>query len=838
MKHLYPVGRLLVFSILVTGFVSLSAQETDRKAYLKAFQHADMYYYYDQNYLKASTLYEPLVKDHPENYNLAAKLGICYLNLEGMNNDALQLLKKASKGVVSSDQEYQQTGEKAPLDTYLYLGIAFHRCDSLEQALTFFYDAKKRLADSEVYQEDFIDLQIRNCRYAMEMRKRPLRIISDYFAPWLRDYPGACNPVLAKNDSVFIFTVKNEGITQVYCSYKNKAWDRPSNITKQLGGFDRFYTNSITGDGKMLILFMDDGGDGNLYYSIRKDTTWTKIKSVGKFVNSVYWEDFGFITPDGQTMYFSSNRRGGIGELDIWTSQKAADGSWEKPVNCGDIINTPYDENTPYFDPENSALLFSSVGHMSIGGYDIFRSISRGSTWTQPVGMPYAFNTVIENTDFILNNDAPGFVASRFDTRTNVRNIYAIVAVDPADELTKASGTIKLEDGMEVDPRVTLVTVKNLKTGEIMQNIPITTDGSFNFEIKPGDYQVFVSHDGYNTDTINLSLPLYYSGQFLAVNPSLKPDKVSAGDFLSIKNILFGYDSIALTNDARPSLELLKNIMINYPELTIEVAGYTDSRGTTTYNKKLADRRAQAVIDYFTSSGMDAARFVKRAFGESNFAAVNTNLDGSDNPEGRKYNRRVTFGIVNPKTGIILRQEAYTPQHLRQASSMKYSIILKQTKEKLYPGYFSNLIKDEMLFVRSIMTDTLNLYALGVFYNRSDAVTYLAYLKENGLNDAYIINQYDLENDSEMNITESAVGKSSLTRKVFTIQLKATRTPINIGVVFPGYQGVKEMVADDGLYKYTYGEYPTIAKAKDVLVEVKKDFADAFIREINVLIKN
>ncbi len=136
------------------------------------------------------------------------------------------------------------------------------------------------------------------------------------------------------------------------------------------------------------------------------------------------------------------------------------------------------------------------------------------------------------------------------------------------------------------------------------------------------------------------------------------------------------------------------------------------------------------------------------------------------------------------------------------------------------------------------MTDTLNLYALGVFYNRSDAVTYLAYLKENGLNDAYIINQYDLENDSEMNITESAVGKSSLTRKVFTIQLKATRTPLNIGVVFPGYQGVKEMVADDGLYKYTYGEYPTIAKAKDVLVEVKKDFADAFIREINVLINN
>ncbi len=831
------MGRFLIFSLLASGFVSLSGQETARKDFIKAFQNADMYYYYDQDYLKAAALYEPLVEAHPENYNLAAKLGICYLNLDGKNNEALQLLKKASGGVVSSEKEYKQTGEKAPLDTYLYVGIAFHRADSLDKALTFFYDAKKRLAESEPYQADFIDLQIRNCRYAMEMKKRPLRIISEYFTPWLKDYSGACNPVLAKNDSVFIFTVKNEGKTQVYCSYKkNKVWERPSNITRQLGGFERFYTNSITGNGRMLILFMDDGGDGNLYYSMRKDTTWTKIKSVGKYVNSIYWEDYGFITPDGKTMYFSSNRPGGEGELDIWTSQKLADGSWERPVNCGNVINTPYDENTPFFDPENNALLFSSIGHISMGAYDEFRSINRGGVWTQPVGMPYAFNTVSENKDFILNNNAPGFVASRYDEKTHTRNIYSIVAVDPADELTKASGTIKLEDGMEVDPKISLITVRNVQTGEITQNIPIGPDGSFNFDIKPGEYQVFISSDGYNTDTINLSLPLYFSGKYLAVNPTLKPDKVSAGDFLSIKNVLFDFDSYAISDDAKPSMELLKNIMINYPELTIEVAGYTDAKGSTTYNRKLADKRAQSVINYFASSGIDSTKFVKKAFGESNFAAVNTNPDGSDNPEGRKYNRRVTFGIVNPKTGVVLRQEAYTPEHLRQPHSMKYSIVLLQTKEKLYPGYFSNLIKDEMLFVRTIPTDSLNLYALGVFYNRPDAVTYLGFLRENGLKDAYIINQYDLENDSEMTSAETKIGESALTRKVFTIQLKATKTPIDAARIFPGYKGVREIAADDGFYKYTYGEYASIAKAKEALVSVKKDYNDAFIREVNVLI--
>jgi hypothetical protein len=273
--------------------------------------------------------------------------------------------------------------------------------------------------------------------------------------------------------------------------------------------------------------------------------------------------------------------------------------------------------------------------------------------------------------------------------------------------------------------------------------------------------------------------------------------------------------------------------MINYPDLIIEVAGYTDAKGSTDYNKKLANKRAQAVINYFTSKGIDMTKFVKKAFGESNFTAINSNPDGSDNPEGRKYNRRVTFGIRNPKTGVVLRQEAYTPQHLRQSSTMKYSIVLERTTDRLYPGYFSSLINDEMLFVRTIMTDSLNLYVLGVFYNRPDAVTYLGYLRENGLKD-YIINQYDIDNLSEKLNAVGSIENPLLTRKAFTIQLKATKSPIEISRVFSAYEGVKEILSDDGFYKYVFGEYESIAKAREALTDIKKDFDDAFIKEINV----
>ncbi len=835
MKHLYFYRRLAIFSILLTGFVSLNSQETEQKELLRAVQEADLSYYYDQDYEKAAQLYEPIYKANPDNNNLAAKLGICYLNLEGRKAEALELLKEASKNIAADEKEYKEYGDKAPMDTYFYLAIAYHKNDSLEKAIALYTQVKQNLTETETSREEFIDLQIRDCRYAIEMKKKPMRLLSDLFAPWLAEYPGACNPVLAKNDSVFVFTVKQGGRTAIYCSYKTAGkWENPSNITPQIGDYDRLYSNSITGDGRTLILYMDDGGDGNLYLSERTDTIWTRIRNVGRYVNSIYWESHGFITPDGSTMYFASNRPGGEGELDIWISERAADRSWKVPVNCGSTINTPYDENTPYFDTENDALIFSSVGHISMGGYDVFRSTRRGGGWTQPVGMPFAFNNVSENIHFILNNNAPGFIASRIDDKTQTTNIYAIVAVDPAEEITLASGNIFLEDGMEVDPAQARITIKNLTTGKILQDIAVSDSGTFRFEVKPGDYQVFASYPGYLTDTLELNLPLYFMGTYLEVNPSLVPGKVSSGDFLSIQNVLFEYDSASITSEARQSLEVLKNIMITHPELKVEVAGYTDAKGSTDYNRRLADRRAQSVIDYLTATGIESSRFTKRAFGESNFAAVNTNTDGSDNPEGRQYNRRATFGIINPQTGVVLRQEVYTPEHLRQPSSMKYSIILLKTSKILTPAYFGEIISNESLVLRSIRQDTLIIYALGTFFNRTDAVTYLGFLQEKGLKEAYIVNQYDLDNESGRVTDTNSDAQTVATRRVYTVQLKATRNKLDIASVFPGIEGVREVKAEDGYYKYTIGEYESVTAARNALGPFKEMFDDAFIRVIDL----
>jgi len=747
------------------------------------------------------------------------------------------LLLKASENVVTNDKEYAEDGEKAPLETYLYLGIAYHRNDSLQKAAALFSEAKKILAGSDTFREEYIDNQIRDSRYAIEMKKKPLTIISDLFAPWLNEYTGACNPVLSKNDSVFIFTLKKDGKTSIMCSYKSGTWNTPVDITQQLGGYDRFYSNSITGDGKLLVIYMDDGGDGNLYYSERIGTTWSKIKNFGRYINTIYWESHGFITPDGRSMYIASNRQGGEGELDIWVSEKAADGTWNRPVNCGNVINTPYDENTPFYDPANNALIFSSMGHISMGGYDVFRSVKRNTAWTVPLGMPYAFNNTSENTFFILNNNAPGFITSIYDENNNTRNIYSIVAEDPADKITLAQGSITLQDGMSVDPKQTSIKLSDINNGTPVQIIPVIDTSSFKFDIKPGDYQLIVGHTGYKADTININVPLYFLGSYISINASLIPEKVFGGDFLSIENILFEFDSFTLNDVAKSSLEILKTILVTYPELQIEVAGYTDAKGSNDYNIRLADKRAQSVIDYLTESGLTSSRFVKKSFGESNFAAINNNSDGSDNPEGRKYNRRATFGIVDPHTGVIIRQETYTPEHLRQPSSMKYSIVLTQTQEKLYPGYFAGLIENDMLFIRTIVRDTVSLYVLGVFYNKTDALKYLDYTKEKGFENAYILNQYDLDFGQSGFDPDEMEAVNPEIQQGYTVQVKATMNQLDISLVFDGIEGITEVKANDGFYKYFYGEYRELSKAKEGLQYIKESgYEDAFIRPVNVQI--
>jgi len=832
------VKLLLIIIFVFPSFSPSYTQKTNDREFARAIQHADISFYYDEDYEKAASEYEALFIGHPDNHNLAAKLGICYLNMDGKTSEALRLLKMASQNIVENEKDYIEYGEKAPLDTYIYLAVAYHKSDSLEKALSMFYDVKKRLSSTDIFREDYIDNQIRDCRYAIEMKKKPLTILKDLFVPWLNDYNGACNPVLAANDSVFIFTVKNADKTRILCSYKEgKEWSEPSDITRQLGGYDRFYSNSITADGKTLVLFMDDGGDGNLFLSYRSGNTWSRIKSPGKNINSIYWESHGCISPDGRFMFFSSNRQGGEGDLDIWKSERLPDGSWQKPVNCGNIINTPFNEDTPFFDEKNNALIFSSAGHISMGGYDIFRSINKNGAWSQPVGMPFAFNTSADNTFFIVPNNSPGFIASLYDQESESRNIYHLVAIDPSDEITIADGAIKTSDDTEIDIALAGVTLFDMKKRIAPTQVMVGEGGKYKMQIKPGSYQVQVKYPGYKTDTINIELPLYHLSRYMALESTLVPEKVSGGKFLSVRNILFNFDSFELTGEAISTLEELKIILIENPGLKIEVAGFTDALGSVSYNRQLGAKRSQAAIDYLVKSGIQESQLIRKTFGESVFVAINKNPDGTDNPEGRSLNRRVEFGLVDPQTGVVLKEDSYIPDRLRTKSSIKYIVVLKKSSARINPDQFNNLNLNGIQFVRTIETDSLFYSAAGYFHNRPDAISFLSHARSLGFSEAYIANNYDL--NSEISVTSRLLPVTTNKRdKIYTIQLSAARSPVNLRI-FREIPDIKEIYCEDGFFRYLTGEFDNLANARDERKRmIEAGFKDAFIRELSTVFKD
>ena len=185
------ISRSLIIILLLLSFPPLFSQLLSKKEFIVAVKAADIAFYYDEDYEKASGQYEYLLKIYPDNPNLSAKLGICYLNIDGKEEEALRLLMKASSNVTATDKEYLEFGDKAPLDTYLYLAVAYHQNDSLLTAIRFYNEAKRKLKGTEIFNDDFIDNQIRNCRYAIEMEKKPLPIVEELFVPWLSDYPGS-----------------------------------------------------------------------------------------------------------------------------------------------------------------------------------------------------------------------------------------------------------------------------------------------------------------------------------------------------------------------------------------------------------------------------------------------------------------------------------------------------------------------------------------------------------------------------------------------------------------------------------------------------------------------
>jgi outer membrane protein OmpA-like peptidoglycan-associated protein len=480
-----------------------------------------------------------------------------------------------------------------------------------------------------------------------------------------------------------------------------------------------------------------------LYSAKKTGSTWSEPQPLA-FNNNQFDDCHPAISIDGDKLFFSSNREGGFGGMDIYVSYKVGD-SWSEPVNLGSGVNTKGNELFPFIHADNTLFFASNGIENGKGGLDLYYVIPDGTEWTKPVNMGEPFNSQGDDFALIIDlNKINGYFSSNgnggagqddilaFKTENGNLDDYLLQHKLVPDRLldlkvsvtekgtTNTIGDAEIQvmnyDGNNVigrDENGNLITVQNQNGQDVISTIPpekgiegkSDSKGRFSTEVKPGNYAIIISKSGYQTKQFRL--PISKQGNELTAqlekllvtdgkvpwNPSLfndmtnmpmsgammvvtnlktgkkdtlitdgngmvegyleanskykvevmqggklvgssevdtngwKPNQpvkqnlsltpLMTGSKIELPNIYYNYNDATLRPDARKDLDLLVVLMNQQPAMMVELASHTDSRGSSKYNEELSQRRANGVVEYMVSKGIQKSRLTPHGYGEN-----------------------------------------------------------------------------------------------------------------------------------------------------------------------------------------------------------------------------
>lgn len=634
-------------------------------------------------YKEAIPFYDKANTFNPNNAQLNYRLGVCYLS-SLTKYKALPLLMQAEKlnPNVAEDLQYN-------------LGLAYHLDLQFDKAITSFSRYQKVAHsnnDSRMLED--IKMRIDQCYNGKKIVEDPLRVFIDNLGDKINSKYNEYGAVISADESMIVFTARrpnstggkidpalNENFEDIYVAYRNDSgeWDMAKNVGKPVNSNDHDANSGISADGQRFIIYLGKSQGGDLYESILEGDTWTKPESLGKEINTKYHESSACYSPDGRTLYFVSNKPGGIGEHDIYTSKLDEKGKWGPAINIGATINTKLNEEAVYMHPDGKTLYFSSQGHTSMGGYDIFKSILDASTgvWSEPVNLGYPVNTADDDIFFVISASGKhGYYTSAMKDTKGGRDLYMITFLGPEKpmvlnnednllasvaapvketviapvieikdaQLTILKGVISdyltkelLEAEIEIvdnEANQVIATFKsNSKTGKYLVSLPAGKN-----------YGIAVKKEGYLFHSENFDIP--NTAAFQEVEKNIELKMLSVGTKIILRNIFFDLDKATLRDASTAELNRLIKLMNDVPTLKIELGGHTDSQGSDSYNQALSEKRAKAVVDYLTAKGIAANRLESAGYGETQL--VNGCKNGVKcSPEEHQENRHTEFKVLS-----------------------------------------------------------------------------------------------------------------------------------------------------------------------------------------------
>jgi hypothetical protein len=502
------ISRLLSLLTLVITTAAVTAQSNSEKK--KIFVKAESFNLFEE-YELANPLY--LLLDKSDNFNIRYKIGNCYLKIPGEKEKAIPFLEAAVTKASYDAKTASFREKRAPLDAYFSLAKAYMVNNELEKALNTF-DTFKRLAleaksKGGMKNVEFIDQEVQAIKNAMSHQEDPFKISKSLVSSGFSQGSINENPAVSFDGNTIVYTERRGNVNALMFSKKiNDKWQTPIDITESLEAGEDCSSCSLNSDGTVLYLYKTDNFDGNIYSSEYKNDKWTPIKKLNRNINTRFYESHASISADGRKLYFTSNREGGTGGLDIYCSDKDASGDWGPPVNLGTTVNTIYNEDTPFITLNDSLLYFSSEGHDGMGGYDIYRSRGHGTKWGDPQNLGSPINSTDDDRFFQpFNNDQNGFYSIVTDYKQS--DIFYLTLTNPdLNRVFEIRGVVSLRDTVVAYDENFAVTLINKLNGDTLQvSNPDGETGKYNFIVAPGQFRlIFSGPPGYYSQTVDTAV--------------------------------------------------------------------------------------------------------------------------------------------------------------------------------------------------------------------------------------------------------------------------------------------------------------------------------------------
>ncbi|MBL4669322.1 MAG: PD40 domain-containing protein [Flavobacteriales bacterium] len=517
---------LLILVFHFFGF-AVQAQKDEKKigkvGYKIKMQDARHKFLAEGNVRASLNIYRDLLQDYTNDAMVNYRIAECHFKL------------KNYELAVEYFQNARKLNDEVDKELHYNLGRAYHRNDQLDKSIES-YNTFNETASKKTKKNYDVAGKIAQVDYAKKMIANPVKVKIENLGKNINSKGGDYSPSISADGKTMIFTsrrsdTKGGGVDKAgdykyfediyiadWDSVDNK-WNKAHPIEGKLNTEGHDASLSISPDGNKIFIYRNDGslyiGDIFVSKKRRSSGTWGNPKALEKPVNTSYFESSACLSADGNKLYFVSEKEGkkygALGRGDIYVAEKITKSTWGEPKNLGSVINTSSDENNVFIHPDGKTLFFSSNGHLSIGGYDVFMSkMQDDGTWGKPENLGYPINTILDDVHFTLSVDGKtahysavreGGLGERDIYKIDMSE-YPILSDGVSTSLSILKGVVKSGED-KIAAKIEFSNTKGIIVGKTSSD----EDGNYFITLTGGNiYYVNITAKGYKSKNVEVNL--------------------------------------------------------------------------------------------------------------------------------------------------------------------------------------------------------------------------------------------------------------------------------------------------------------------------------------------